>query len=101
MVRSKEIKKDLQNASAISVTAESEGGKIISQSLRSDLLNTVDKLAFKYKDATRDELVSLCASLASTIAMIRVFKNSLKNKMFLAEELQKALDEEGNLEEAG
>lgn len=72
--------------SAIDVISKMEGGKAIINSLQKDLVNYIDKIAYNYETATHAELISMCASIRSTIAMMRLFKNAEDNKKLLQEE---------------
>jgi hypothetical protein len=89
-----EVKSDIQKFSAIEAVSNTAGGKIIITSLERDLTSVIDELSSKYKTATRDELVSICASLSAKLALLRAFKKAKKLKKLAQEELKFLLDEE-------
>lgn len=93
-MRSKEIIKDLDVVKSISVIANMEGGKLIQKSLRKDLISAIDSLSSKYKTVKPNQIIALCATIKSTLDMLRVFSSAKSNKKMLEEELVKALEEE-------
>lgn len=85
------IADELEAVSAISAVADSEGGKVLMKGLRSDIIDVVEVLCFKYKELTLQEFTGLCADMKSKLDLLRAIRRSNKKKAFLEEELDQAL----------
>lgn len=88
-----EIQEDVNIYKSLDSLAHSEGGKILIESLGKDVVNGVESLLSKYKDAPEMDLRSTIAKLQSDLALLRVLTRSEKNKKQAEEELQKLLEE--------
>ena len=88
-----EIKEDIKKYSAIEATALSAGGKILIDSLKKDIVSSVDKLCSSYKDISHTELIATIAQMSSKIALLRTFNRASKNKKIAKEELDLLLNE--------
>lgn len=85
------IADDLDNVSSISVIADMDGGKLLIKSLVKDIISSVDTLCAKYGTLTTQEFVGLSADMKSKIDLVRVLKNSKKNKEYLHDLLEQEL----------
>lgn len=92
----KSMAKDLKSATAIDALALSEGGKILLQGLRKDIIGAVDNLCVNHPTMTLQEFVSVCAGMKEKLDMSRVFTNAPKNKAYLVKILGEALAEENS-----
>lgn len=90
----KEIIADLDAVTKINVVAESEGGKVLVKSLISDVIRCVDTLAGGYSTLTIQQFVSLSADMKTKLDIVRVLTKSGKNKKFLEELLEEAIEKE-------
>lgn len=91
MTRSKEIKKDVEKYKSLEVLADSDGGKILIETLNKDVINTVDWLASNFTEVNHTELIARCAVLKSSLATLRTLKNSKKNVELAEDALKEAL----------
>jgi len=88
-----EVKTDIKKFSALEAVSNSEGGKILVTSLEKDITSSVDELSGKYKTATLNEMVALCARLSERLSMLRAIKGASKLKKLAKEELAFLLKE--------
>lgn len=86
-----ELIKELEDMTAISAVAYSEGGKILLKGLTNDVVSSIDTLCIKHKDLTVQQFVSLCADIKTKLDLIRVIKRSPNNKSYL-EDLLKEIE---------
>lgn len=87
MSKQDDIKQDIRKYSALEATAKSDGGKILLDSLKKDIVSAVDELGTKYKTIPHIELVSICAKLSERLTILRIFNRASKLKKMAAEEL--------------
>lgn len=66
-----EIETDRENYLALSLLADSDGGKLLIANLLKDVASTVERLSMDYKTATHFELVRLCSDLNSKLSLYR------------------------------
>ena len=57
MLQDKEIKTELEKYKAIDVAVKSEGGQILQEALRKELLAIIDQISTKHKTISHIELV--------------------------------------------
>lgn len=88
-----EIQEDVSLYKSLDALAHSDGGKILIDSLGKDVVNSVDNLTAKYKEASHIELISIIAKLQSDLSLLRVLTRAEKNKEQAQEELKKLLEE--------
>jgi hypothetical protein len=86
------IEKDVDDFSALAAVAKSDGGKILVQTLMTDVVGAVERLT-NYKGKTLDELISICADLNANLSLVRTLTRAEKNKKLAQEALQEALQE--------
>lgn len=84
---------DVSNSAALEATANSEGGKILIESLTADALADIDALTGGYKKLPHVELMALCASLEKNLDTIRALKRAGTNKKLAREALAELLAE--------
>ena len=93
------IKKDIGVFASLEAVKNSEGGQLITKSLKKDILSTIDQISTTYKTANHAELIALSARLSEKIALLRtIFRSSAKKKMAM-DELSDVLDEDVGNEE--
>lgn len=88
-----EIANDLDTASALDAIAISEGGKIITNGLLSDVVSDIETLSIRYKELTMQEFVGVCADLKTKLDLYRAIIRAPKAKSDLKEQLKNALEE--------
>lgn len=88
-----DTKKSLKKYSSIEVVSNTEGGKIIIDSIKSDIVSTIDEISSKYKTVSHTELIALSAKLSERLNILRIFNNAPKNKQLVKEELDFLLNE--------
>lgn len=87
----KQIADDLSKVSAISALGDTEGGKVLITSLIKDVIDNVETLCAKNKELTMQEFVSICSDMKNKLDLVKVFKNSKKNKDYLKELYEEAI----------
>lgn len=93
-VNKKELEKDLSQASSLEAVALSSGGKIIIETLKSDVIGDMDTLANKYSELQHLDLIAVCADMKTKLDLLRVLIRAPKNKKFLMDIMKDALKEE-------
>lgn len=83
-----EIKEAVKKYSAIEATAKSAGGKIILDSLKKDIVSSVDEVCRGYKTLSHTELIAVIAKLSERLSILRIFNNSAKNKKISSNDLK-------------
>lgn len=89
----KEMLEDLGKVSSIEAFSLSEGGKVLVQSLVTDIISSVDTLCAKHSTLTTQEFVSICADMKSKIDLTRVISRAKKNKDYLEQLISGTLQE--------
>ncbi len=89
----KEIASDLKVASALDALAISEGGKLLSSGLVTDIVSALDTLCAKYKELTMQEFVGLCADMKSKLDLYRAIKRAPKRRADLQDIFKESLGE--------
>lgn len=89
----KELQKDLSLAQALDSVSISEGGKILIESLKKDVISCCDTLAGRYTELTQPEFISICADMKSKLDLLRTLLRAPKNKKYLLKVLKEALNE--------
>src|ERR1035437_9427453 len=87
------VKDDIGKYSALEAVKNSEGGQLLIESLRKDIVSCMDSLASKYKDGSHTELIALCAKMSERMTLSRTLMRSSKNKRMAKEELKTVLEE--------
>ncbi len=82
---------DIDTYESIEITANSEGGQIIINNLKSDILSAIKALS-QYKKATHAELIAICATVNERLNVYQMMTNAKKNKKLALDELEKILD---------
>lgn len=86
-----EMMDDVGKATAITVVAKSEGGKIIVDGLTADIIGTVETLCAKYSTLTLQEFVGHCADMKSKRDLLLVLTRAPKNKKGLETLIEETL----------
>jgi hypothetical protein len=89
--QNKEIK-DKQEEKKIFMALEalsvSEGGQILIQNFKRDILANIETISLRYSTLSHIELISLCAKLKIQIDTLRSLTRAKKNKEFITEEIE-------------
>ena len=88
-----EVENDLKTFSALEALTLSEGGKILIDSLKKDVVNGVESVISMYRQAPEIDLRAMIAKLQSDLSLLRVLTRSEANKEMAKEELEKMLAE--------
>lgn len=81
----------LDKIHALSVMANTEGARVLVDSLTSDCISAINVLANQYKTLPDIELRSQCATLSASLALLLSITRSPMNKKALEEALAEAL----------
>lgn len=84
-ISKKEVEKDIKTYKSIEAILNLDGGKLIVNKSKKEVVTTVDQIVSIYKTASHAELLSLCAKLEASLGLLKVFKNA-KTNLELAEE---------------
>ena len=84
----KEIKEDIKKYASIDSLADSEGGKILIESLLSDISSSVDYLVSSYKECEHTKLITAIAKLEAKLDLYRVISRAKTNKELATEALK-------------
>lgn len=77
----------------IKVLAQSDGGKTLVKLLSRDVIFSIQKLTGMYRTATRDEMVSVLASIEAQFNVARLLMTADETLKYLDAELEEALRE--------
>ncbi len=94
MSKKEEITKDLNRLKSISVLKETDGGKILINSCKQDVLNTIDTIRFKYTELSHIELIGQCARLNERLAFLLTLRGVEENKKIAEQDLEELLKED-------
>lgn len=86
----KEITDDIKKYKSIEAVANSGGGKIILNDVKSDVVSVIDQLSTKYKELTHIEFIAFCAELSEKLTMMRVLTRAKDNKAMAIEALEES-----------
>lgn len=89
----KEVEDDLGKYKAIASALETEGGKLLLESLRQDIASDVERLS-GLLNGTQTEMQSAIAKLNVDLNFYRVLKRANNNVILAEEALQKLLEED-------
>lgn len=90
----KEIINDLDRLKSINVMSSSEGGQLMIKSIRKEVVNSLDKLAYNYNSLTHIEMLAECANLRARLEMLRLFEASKANQLIAEEDLAQIIKDE-------
>jgi hypothetical protein len=76
---------------ALDVLAQTEGARVLVDSIISDIISSVNVLSNRYKILSHIELVSHCADLHSNLAIMLAITRAEKNHQSLKSQLEEAL----------
>lgn len=94
------IAKDLDTYNALDALVISEGGKILCKNLMTDAVSSIDVLINGYDSFELSKFISLCADIKTKLDMLRILRRAPKNRKYLRESLEEALENE-DAEEGG
>lgn len=86
--------KDRDKFLALSILAESDGGKVVIKTSLTDITNSIEQLASAYKEASHIELIRLCADLNSRLSLYRALTRAEKKLKQVEEIIAEALTDE-------
>lgn len=73
--------------------ANTNGGKVLREAARKDVLRLVNKLAYEHTSMDHIQLVGLCASLRASLSILQVLNGAEKNAKEALKDLEDALAE--------
>lgn len=88
-----EVENDLKTFSALEALVHSDGGKILIDNLKKDVVNGVETVISMYRQAPEIDLRATIAKLQSDLSLLRVLTRSEVNKEMAKNELEKMLSE--------
>lgn len=84
-----EAKKDLGDATAIDIMAQSEGGKLIIKQLEEEIVHIIQALS-RTREFSHTTYIELSAQLSSKLDMLSKFKRAKSDKEMLTDIVKKA-----------
>lgn len=88
-----ELADELDEKKSLESVAESNGGKLLIKGLVTDIIDIIEALSGRYKEATMQEFVGWGAEISTKLEMLRALRQAKKNREFLKKELDQALSE--------
>lgn len=70
-MKEKTTSDELEDAVALKVLYDSEGGKVLVDAFVDDIINRINILSMQYKDLSHMELVSHCAAIGEKLHVVR------------------------------
>lgn len=83
-----EISNDVDKYASLEILAESDGGAILLEGLKSDISSAVETLTSGYKKLSHIEMIAVIADMESKINMFKILTRSTKNKKLAKEALE-------------
>lgn len=87
------IKEDVKKMKALAAIPNTEGGKLLIDSLGKDIVNGVETLIGSYKEATDIKLRATIAKLQADLGLLRVLTRAEENSKVAQEALKNLLEE--------
>ena len=97
MIEKEIVEKDLDKYASLESLAISEGGKVLLDSLKSDIGSITDTIMSKYKELLHIELIAHIANLKAKFDLYRAINRSSANKKLASNELSRILAEEEDI----
>lgn len=98
--KSTTIKKDVKKYTALKILSESDGGKILADTMLKDIVSIIDTLSYTIKPLKLEEYIHLSAKLSEKLSIYKSLTNAPKNTHLAKEALAEALkEEEDDIEE--
>ena len=94
MSKKEDIRKDLGRVKALDVLQNTEGGKLLVKSLLTDMVSSIQTIAYNFQTLSHIELVSNCAKLRERFEMYKTLQNASKNRKIAESDLTEALKED-------
>lgn len=85
------LQDDLDNLKKLDVIADSEGGKVLIETLTKDIVSSIDSLCSNFQTASHIELIAVIAKIKERLNIIRVLTRAKENKEFLSKEIKEML----------
>lgn len=82
------IEEDIKKFSSLASLAKSEGGKILIEVLKKDIVSAINELRWP-KELSHIQLIGLCMKLNEKLNLLSVLNNSEENKKLTLEEYNK------------
>ena len=87
------IKEDVEKMKALSAVSNTEGGKMLIDSLGRDVVNGVESLIGNYKTSGEMKLIATIAKLQSDLGLLRVLTRAEANSKEAQAALKELLEE--------
>ena len=88
------IRSYYEKYNALSTLKYTDGGIILIDSIKKDIVNCLNDISSKYKTASHTELVSLIACYTERLTLLKVLSRAEKLETLAKEELEFLLSEE-------
>lgn len=89
-----EMQDELEKFTAIDILSESDGGKVLIESLTKDVVACIETICSSFQTSSHIELVATSAKLKERINLLQVLKRAKKNKEFISDEIKNLIIEE-------
>ena len=86
-----EVSEDIAKYKSISSLCNLDGGKILIDSLESDVRSSIENIISGYKKLNHIEIIALVAKLEANLNLLKVLTRADKNLEFAQEEYKKML----------
>jgi len=87
------IEDDISKYAKLEAVGISEGGKLLTKGLSSDIVNSVDELIIGYKTLSHIEMIVIISQIEAKFGIFKAIKRSTKNKKLAKEQLELILTE--------
>lgn len=94
-----EMLEDKEKAKDLSRVLDTEGGKLLTDSMLRDIVSNIDVLCAGHKDMDRDTMVSYITSIETNLSFIRALYTGRQNESFIDDSLKRMAIEAGLGEE--
>lgn len=87
------LAEELDTFAELDVLAKSKGGKILVDVLMKDIVADIEAICFNADTFTQQQFIAHASRMKERINLVRILKRATKNKEFLTEEIQEALED--------
>lgn len=86
-----EVKQEIKKYADLAFLANSDGGKILIEALKKDIVSAIEDLRYKHNDLSHTQLLALCIKLNERLNILQVLKNAEENREVAVKELNDIL----------
>ncbi len=88
------IEKDIDKYGSLEALANTDGGKVLIDSLKDDVVASIEEIMTRYKELSHTEFIALGASLEAKFNVIKSIDRSMENKELAKDYLKQILTNE-------